>query len=74
MAKWMPLRSRPGIGRSRATGRPAAETDRVELVADLVGSDVDSDVEAGLKTTPSASIWSDASVEAPLLHLELGMP
>ncbi len=68
----MPSSSRPGIGQVARRGGTAGEDDRVELLAQLVGRDVDTDVDAGAEDGAFGLHLREAAVDVPLLHLELG--
>ena len=53
-------------------GRAAAEADGVELGEELLGRDVDADVDAGLEDDPLGLHLLEPAVEVALLHLEVG--
>ena len=68
----MPPSSRPGTGRSRHSGGAAGEHEGVELAAQLVDVEVDADLHAGAELGALGLHLLEATVEVPLLHLELG--
>ena len=72
IAKWMPLSSRPGIGRSRGLVAPIVEHDRVVLRAHLVGVDVDADAAVGHNLEALGFHLLDAPIDDPLFQLEIG--
>ena len=74
IAKWMPLSSRPGIGRSRAdrSRRRRARSRRTRAAASPRSTSTPT-FAAGLeRRRPSASICCEAAIEDRLLHLEVG--
>ena len=74
IARWMPFKSRPGIGRSRARVGPAAEADGVKLGQQAIGGDVAADVDPRLEDDPFGLHLPEAAVDPPFLHLEVGNP
>ena len=71
MAKWMPLRSRPGIGRSREASGAAGEHHRVEAFGDALDRHADADMRAVMKHHALGFHLRDAPRDVVLLHLEV---
>ena len=74
IAKWMPSSSRPGMDEVARLARAPGQEQRVVLLAQALGIDVDAHVGPVTNSTPSARIMVEAPVERALLHLELGDP
>ena len=72
MAKWTPLSSRPGIGKSRGLRSAAGQQQRVVLRAQFVDRDVHAHVGMLRNSTPSAPICSNAPPDARFFQLEVG--
>ena len=72
MAKWMPLSSRPGIGRSRGFSAPPASTTASCSAASLSTGIVDADMDAVMEGHAFGLHLLDAAVDVHLLHLEVG--
>ena len=60
------------IGRSRQCGRAAGQHHRVEVGAQLLGGDVDTDVDAGAEFGAFGPHLLQPAVQVALFHLELG--
>ncbi len=71
IAKCTPSSSRPGTGRSRGTREPVAITTASWRVAQLVGADVDADVDAVLEAHALGGELVEAPLDDPLLDLEV---
>ena len=72
IAKWMPLSSRPGIGRSRGFSAPPVEHHRVVVVSSSLDRQVDADMGAVVEGHAFGLHLRDAAVDEVLLHLEVG--
>ncbi len=59
-------------GQVAPVGRAAGQHDRVELLAQFLGGDVDADVDAGLELGALGRHLLQAAVDVALLHLEFG--
>ena len=68
----MPLRSRPGIGRSRGCLGAAGQRDGIVVLHQLLGGQVDADVRVVMEGDAFGLHLLDADVDDALLHLEVG--
>ena len=68
----MPASSRPGAGQVARERRAGGDDERVVTTAQVVGGDVDTDVDAGAELHALGAHLLEAAVEVVLLHLELG--
>ena len=72
MAKWMPPRSRPGIGRSRGFSEPPDSTTASKLSISWRASWRDADMRAIMEGDAFRLHLRDAAVDQVLFHLEVG--
>ena len=72
MAKWTPLSSRPGTGRSRGFSAPPVSTTASWSARSFVGRHIDADMGAVMKHHAFGLHLRDAAVDVMLLHLEVG--
>ena len=72
MAKWMPLSSRPGIGRSRGFSAPPVSTTASCSFTSLSTGSIDADIDAVMEDHAFGLHLRDAAVDVDLLHLEVG--
>ena len=72
MAKWMPSRSRPSIGRSRGFSAPPESSTASKSSQELLGRDRHADMDAVVEGDALRLHLRDAAVDVVLLHLEVG--
>ena len=72
MAKWMPFKSRPGIGRSRGFSEPPDSTTASCSATSLSIGDIDADIGAVMEGHAFGFHLRDAAVDMDLFHLEVG--